>query len=525
MSKLVGYTIAGRYRVDEFLGRGGMADVYKVWDQQRATWLAMKVLHESLAEDKVFLRRFRREATNLAKLRHPNIVRFYEWGEAGELVFILMEYVSGITLSKAIKRNNQPFSPRQALGIIQPVCSALYYAHEQGLAHCDIKPSNIMLDENGRVFLTDFGIARVTEGAATATMVGAGTPAYMSPEQVDGADPTSQTDIYAIGIVLFEMLTGGERPFTGERATITGTIGEKIRWEKRKLSPHSPRQYNKEITTAVESVVMRCLSKDRRNRYGSTTTLLDELLRAAGESTEALPASVFVENDIQIEKPAPSRKIFLVSGLVGLTCLFLLILGGVGALILDLPLTVVKRPTLPPPSPHIVTKVVELIVSVEVTPAQPKEKTADPPSPTKRPPTSTQRPPSSTPPPTSIPEKNLSVDIIIDNGARFLQYTGGPNNYNVKLGPVSAGELIMGSNEVFCIYVDIQGNVYIVRYESKSLRHLENIKKNLSALRNGAEPKYDLRLSTDDNGTYSLFIHEKDFGDSYMIKLPRNFTH
>ena len=126
MSDLVGSIVAERYRVDQFLGRGGMADVYKVWDSQRAAALAMKVLHENLAEDQVFLRRFRREAQNLAKLKHPNIVRFYELDQDGELVFMIMEYVDGVTLSKARSRSQSPFTPGQTLSIIQPICSALH---------------------------------------------------------------------------------------------------------------------------------------------------------------------------------------------------------------------------------------------------------------------------------------------------------------------------------------------------------------------------------------------------------------
>ena len=518
MSKLVGHIIGRRYRVDEFLGRGAMAEVYKVWDQQRATWLAMKVLHESLAEDKVFLRRFRREANNLAKLRHPNIVRFYEWGEEGELVFILMEYVSGITLSKAIKRNGQPFSPSQALGIVQPICSALHYAHEMGLAHCDIKPSNIMLDENGRVFLTDFGIARVTEGSATATMVGAGTPAYMSPEQINGADPTPQTDIYAIGVVLFELLTGGERPFTGEQATITGTIGEKIRWEKRKLSPPSPRKYNPEIPPDIEAVVMRCMYKDRRKRYNSTTVLLSELVQTAGEKIETLPSSVFTDKTTILAKPASTskRKAFLVSGLAGIGFIFVLVLGVVGWNIITIKNKPEQQPTLSQPSPVVVTKVVEKVVEVEVTSVQPTKRPTNPPKPTKSLPTVTPRP-------TTKPVESLSVNIAKEQGARYIQVTGGAENYDDKYGPVADGELILGPNGVFCVYADILGNVYILRYGS-SLRVYENIKPKLAAFRQGASPNYDLRLSADNNGTYTLYIYERDFGDNYVIKLPRNLT-
>jgi len=514
MSKLVGYTIGGRYRVDEFLGRGGMAEVYKVWDQQRTTFLAMKVLHESLAEDQVFLRRFRREANNLAKLRHPNIVRFYEWGEANELVFMLMEYVPGITLSRALKRGSQPFTPRQAMSIIQPVCSALHYAHEQGLAHCDIKPSNIMLDEKGGVFLTDFGIARVTEGAATATMVGAGTPAYMSPEQVDGADPTPQTDIYGVGVVLFEMLTGGERPFTGERASITGTVGEKIRWEKRKLSPPSPREYNPEISPEVEEVVLRCLAKDRRVRYASVTVLLDELLRAVGENTEALPSEIFVDSSIQTKKPAPGNRVYLVAGLAGVACILLLGLAVAGVTIRNLQ----QKPTA---TPRVVTKAVVVTQVVEKTVqvtsiVQPTERPPDPP-------TATRKPTNTSPPPTAKPVQDISVDVTTENGQKFIHVTGGPDNYNQKFG-VSNGELVVGSNNLFSVYVDILGDVYIIRYEANSLHWYKSIKPELASLRNGATPVYDLRLGTDDNGTYTLYIYEMGFGDRIDLKLPRNFT-
>ena len=516
MSKLVGHIIGRRYRVDEFLGRGGMAEVYKVWDQQRATWLAMKVLHESLVEDRVFLRRFRREARNLAKLRHPNIVRFYEWGEEGEIVFILMEYISGVTLSKAIKRMGKPFSPGQALGIIQPICSALHYAHELGLAHCDIKPGNIMIEQTGRVVLTDFGIARVTEGAATATMVGAGTPAYMSPEQINGADPTPQTDIYAIGVVLFELLTSGERPFTGERATITGTIGEKIRWEKRKLSPPSPRKFNPEIPSSLETVVMRCMYKDRRKRYNSATMLMSELVRAAGDNIEVLPSSVFVDETTILEKPASTskRKAFLVSGLVGTGFILVLILGVAGWNILNTSI----RPE-PQPVPVEVTRIVEVEktvkVEIEVTSIQPTKKPTNPPPPTKKPQTNTPRP---------TARSSLSVNTVMEKGSRYIQVTGGPENYNKKFGPVADGELILGPNNIFCVYVDNLGNVYIVRFEGSSLYRHENIKQKLGALRNGATPRYDLRLNTDDNGTYTLHIYERDFADSYATKLPRSQT-
>jgi serine/threonine-protein kinase len=211
MASLIGKIINKRYRVEESLGRGGMAEVYRVFDQERGVTLAMKVLREDLAEDRVFLRRFQREAQNLAKLQHPNIVRFYGLEQEGALAFILMDYIEGLTLRRVIFDAGGPLPMQRVLAILQPVCSALNYAHRQGIVHCDLKSSNIMLDKSGRVYLTDFGIARMTD-MATSTLVGTGTPAYMAPELILGKDPTAQSDIYALGVVLFEMLSGGERP-------------------------------------------------------------------------------------------------------------------------------------------------------------------------------------------------------------------------------------------------------------------------------------------------------------------------
>ena len=217
---------------------------------------------------------------NLSKLVHPNIVRFYGLEQDDLLVYLLMEFVDGASLRTEIFRNQgKGLSNQRMMDVLQPVCSALHYAHRMGLVHCDVKPANIMLDRNGRILLTDFGIARMTEGASTMTMAGAGTPAYMSPEQIRGEEPTPQTDIYALGIVLYEMLTGGERPFTGEQAKVTGTIGEKVRWEQLNLNPTSPRKYSSQISLELEAVVMKCLEKDPLMRYAGALDLLEALQR------------------------------------------------------------------------------------------------------------------------------------------------------------------------------------------------------------------------------------------------------
>ena len=289
MDDLIGKTLAGRYRVEAFLGKGGMAEVYKVWDAHRSSYLAMKLLHEDLALDNVFLRRFKREAQTLARLQHPNIVRFYELEQEGRKVFMLIDYVEGESLKHKIFDAQGPLPFYQIMEVMRPLCQALQYAHNEGLVHADVKPGNIMIDKTGRVLLSDFGIARMTE-SATVTMVGAGTPAYMSPEQARGEMPTPQTDIYALGIVLYEMLTG-ERPFTGELATISGSTGEKIRWEQLNLNPLSPRQLNSQVSEELEAIVMKCLEKNPDIRYTGAMELLNALELVSGESKPARQTS------------------------------------------------------------------------------------------------------------------------------------------------------------------------------------------------------------------------------------------
>jgi serine/threonine protein kinase len=301
MASLVGKTLKNRYRVDEFIGRGGMADVYKVFDLERGVPLAMKVLRDDLAEDRVFLRRFEREAQNLSKLQHPNIVRFYGLEQEGHLAFILMDFIEGPTLRRMIFDAHKPFTDQQVLEIMQPICSSLYYAHQQGIVHCDIKSANIMLDKGNRVYLTDFGIARMAD-AATSTMVGIGTPAYMAPELIMGKDPTPQTDIYALGILLYEMYSGGERPFTGENAQTTGTTAEKVRWEQLHKEAPSLSQYNHDISENLEKVVQKCLNKDPKDRYAGVNELINALYQQSSkEISEAPKLTPIQENQVNLK--------------------------------------------------------------------------------------------------------------------------------------------------------------------------------------------------------------------------------
>ena len=386
MSGLVGQIVKDTYHFTEYIGRGGMADVYKVWDAQRVIHLAAKVLHKDMALDKVFLRRFEREAETLTQLQHPHIVRSYGLQLDGRLAFLLMDFVEGESLKELIFDADGPLPLEQIRGILRPVAGALHYAHSQGFVHCDIKPANIMLDKYGEVRLADFGIARMTD-AATATMVGAGTPAYMAPEQVKGLDPTPQTDIYALGIVLFEMLTGGERPFTGELAEVTGSTGEKVRWEQIRTNPPSMKRWNPNISPELDALVQKCLAKNPADRYQNPLDVLNDFGRAIGDVSQNPVMVKPPQPSFQPRKPAsppspqPARKskklpvgIYVMGGIVLFGVLFFSVLGSSRPIFATPP---VEMPTKEITTP-LSTKVPEIIETKTQIPAPEKTETLVP---------------------------------------------------------------------------------------------------------------------------------------------------
>jgi len=336
MSDLTGKIIGGRYRVIEFIGRGGMAEVYRVWDSRRNTALAMKLIHPDLALDRAFLRRFHREAETLAHLQHPNIVRFYGLEQDGEHVFILMDFVEGKSLKQLIFSANGPLPLQRVVDTMRQLCQALQFAHYEGFVHADVKPGNVLIDNAGRVMLNDFGIAQMAQ-TATTSLGGAGTPAYMSPEQARGGKPTLQSDIYALGILLYEMLTG-ERPFNGDNSSAKGTADDRVRWEQIHLPPPSPRDSTPHISAALEEVVLKALAKDASQRYQTALELWEAVEGAGGamasearEGSSAADAQVAPEQTTrrQTSKAAsqgpgrqraalPALTILGVIGLVGL---------------------------------------------------------------------------------------------------------------------------------------------------------------------------------------------------------------
>ncbi len=269
MANLSGQMLNSRYKVDAFIGRGGMAEVYQAQDLRRDIPVALKFLREDLSEDRASRRRFEREAQILSSLQHPNIVRLYGFETNGNLSFLVMEYIDGQVLRRVLLERSQPLTLGETLGVMEPVCRALSYAHKEGVFHCDVKPANIFIASEGRVVLSDFGISRVAE-SSTATYSTPGTPAYMAPEQIRGEKLGSRTDIYALGITLYEMLTL-ERPFEGEEAkSDTSTSrNERIRWEQLNKQPPSPRQLNPNIRDATERVILKALAKRPEDRFRS----------------------------------------------------------------------------------------------------------------------------------------------------------------------------------------------------------------------------------------------------------------
>jgi beta-lactam-binding protein with PASTA domain/tRNA A-37 threonylcarbamoyl transferase component Bud32 len=260
-----------RYRLQRRIGAGGMADVYLAEDETLHRKVAIKILADRYTQDEGFVERFRREATAAAGLNHPNIVSIYDRGEADGTYYIAMEYIEGPTLKEEITAR-APLPEAEAVGYAQQVLQALAFAHRRGVIHRDIKPHNMMLTPDGLLKVTDFGIARAANQVEM-TEVGSivGTAQYLSPEQARGQTVGPQSDIYSLGVVLYEMLTG-DVPFSGSSAV-------EIAMKQVNDQPVPPSRKNRLISPALEQVVMRALAKDPSLRFRSAREMADELDR------------------------------------------------------------------------------------------------------------------------------------------------------------------------------------------------------------------------------------------------------
>src|SRR5216117_4143854 len=300
----------GRYNIERTLGKGAMGVVYEGIDPRLGRRVAIKtILKSHLDEDtaKDYSMRFVREAQAVARLNHPNIVQVYDFGEEGDIAYLVMEFIKGKEL-KTFFDANERFDLKEAVRIMAELCDALDFAHNAGIIHRDIKPANVMLDAQARTKLTDFGVARVQDSDKTSvertqagTMVG--TPAYMSPEQITGGNIDKRTDVFSAGIILYQFLCG-EKPFTGSGAW---TIAKKIIQEE----PPLPSSLNNAITPIFDAVVNKALSKNPDTRYQSARDLAVALRRALEgkaeeDDSDKTVAGAMTGDFAAMAKPAPA---------------------------------------------------------------------------------------------------------------------------------------------------------------------------------------------------------------------------
>ena len=266
-----GRVLAGRYALQGLVGQGGMADVELAQDQVLDRQVAVKLLHTRYADDPAFRERFKREARAAASLNHPNMVAVYDTGEEDGRPYIVMEYVAGRSLRDVLRREG--VLPQRAAEIASDAALALHYAHERGLVHRDVKPANIMVSNEGQVKVTDFGIARAANSeTVTQTAAVFGTAAYIAPEQAQGLDVDARTDVYSLGVVLYEMLTG-RQPFSADSAVA-------LAYKHVSEDPTRPTVLNPEISPALEAVVLKAMAKNPANRYQTARDFQEDVQRA-----------------------------------------------------------------------------------------------------------------------------------------------------------------------------------------------------------------------------------------------------
>jgi eukaryotic-like serine/threonine-protein kinase len=294
---VVGELIAERYELEELVGTGGMSSVYRAHDRLLERYVAIKVLHERFTSDGEYVERFRREARAVAQLSHPNIVTVIDRGEQDDRQFIVFEYVDGENL-KALLEREGPLPEPVAIELALQVARALGFAHEQGLVHRDVKPQNVLLNDGREAKVTDFGIARSLDVSGNLTQTGTvmGTSDYIAPEQARGARVDAQSDIYSLGSVLYELLTG-EVPFTGDNFVA-------VAMQHINRPPPSVRERRPELSPCVDDVVQRAMAKEPRDRFRS----MNELCAALNDCLSELDGDGTSRAETMVVAPQRRRR-------------------------------------------------------------------------------------------------------------------------------------------------------------------------------------------------------------------------
>ncbi len=370
--------LAGRYVLEEKIAPGGMATIWRGHDDVLARTVAIKCLRDELARDPEFAERFQREAINAARLNHPNIISIFDTGVDDGVYFIVMEYFPGGDFRRLVSESG-PLDPQRAVALILPVISALGFAHNNGVIHRDVKPANILVADDGRVKVADFGIAKAafTQGDLTTTGNVLGTVQYLSPEQVEGVELDGRSDLYSVGVVLYELVTG-RVPFVAENHVATAMM-------RLTQEPVPPSALRAGIPRELDAMIMRAMARRPEERFSSAESMGSALERFVGvgdlASTRPVPITAVEEEAAASAPPPPRSAMFRAWMLVPLILLLLaalVVAGGlaIGRLELGGPLGVRVAPT-QTPRPANTASAIEIVTADDFDPETDGEENPD----------------------------------------------------------------------------------------------------------------------------------------------------